>query len=227
MLSFIQLRTASAITTSVKANAMTIVRTEPGTAPAPAIKIALSNFNSSPNFNSSLSITDGSDWRTGGHLAGLQVLIDAELTWAAENKPQLIETIQQSLHRLFLLMADVPFNVPDGLTNMSIKGERTRLHKHEDRKKLLVELAEFLIGCAWERNERHVIIIDRACALSDSAKTLVKLLVRFQSTAALFRFVLIDYENCLYFPGANELHFGGSANELERLASHAAPHFAT
>ncbi|MCA6112857.1 tetratricopeptide repeat protein [Bradyrhizobium cenepequi] len=197
----IQSRIVSAISTSVDATPITILKAEPGMAPVPTIKSALSNSSSAP------SITDG-DWRTGGYLAGLQEVVDAELRWAAENKPQLIEATQQSLKRLFPLMDSDAFTVPKDLTNTSTKEERTRFYHHEYQNKLLVGLAEFLIECAWERNQRHVVVIDRASALSNSVKNLIKLLVRLESGASLFRFILIDYEQRLYFPGANELHFG-------------------
>ncbi|MGY3621990.1 tetratricopeptide repeat protein [Bradyrhizobium sp. USDA 10063] len=213
MSNLIQPRIASTISASVDASPITILKAEPGMAPVPTIETALSNSGWS------LSITDG-DWRTGGYLAGLQDVVDDELRWAADNKPQLIEADQQSLKRLFPLMVSDGFTVPKDLTNTSTKEERTRFYHHEYQNKLLVGLAEFLIECAWERNERRVVVIDRASSLSNSAKNLIKLLVRLESGASLFRFILIDYEQRLYFPGANELYFGRySPEELAPILS--------
>ncbi|MGY3473651.1 tetratricopeptide repeat protein [Bradyrhizobium ottawaense] len=208
MVDLIQLRIAPAISSSVEASPITILKAEAGMAPVPTIKSALASSNSD------LSVSDG-DWRTGGYLAGLQQLVDAELKWAAENRPKLVEAAQQSLKRLFPLLVSDDFTVPKDLTNTSSKEERTRFYHHEYQNKLLVGLAEFLIKCARERKERHIIVIDRAAALSSSAKNLIKLLVRLNDDARMFRFVLIDYEQRLYFPDANELHFGRySSQEL-------------
>ncbi|WP_229167901.1 tetratricopeptide repeat protein [Bradyrhizobium altum] len=112
------------------------------------------------------------------------------------------------MKRLFPLLVSEAFTVPKDLTNTSNKEERTRFYHHEYQNKLLVGLAEFLIKCAQERQDRHTIVIDRAAALSNSAKNLIKLLVRLNDDARLFRFVLIDYEQRLYFPDASEVHFG-------------------
>ncbi|MVT70949.1 tetratricopeptide repeat protein [Bradyrhizobium pachyrhizi] len=208
MVDLIQQRVVSAISASVELSAITILKAEAGMAPLPTIKSALARSNS--NFY----ITDG-DWRTGGYLAGLQALIDAELRWAKENRPKLVEAAQQSLKRLFPLLNSDAFTVPKDLTNTSSKEERTRFYHHEYQNKLLVGLAEFLINCARQLNERHIIVIDRAAALSGSAKNLIKLLVRLDDDARLFRFVLIDYEQRLYFPDASEVHFGRySSQEL-------------
>ncbi|WP_316398913.1 hypothetical protein [Bradyrhizobium sp. 33ap4] len=208
MVDLIQQRVLPAISSSVELSPITILKVEPGMAPVPTIKSALASSNS--NF----SITDG-DWRTGGYLAGLQALIDAELRWAKENKPKLVEAAQQSLKRLFPLLNSDAFTVPKDLTNTSSKEERTRFYHHEYQNKLLVGLAEFLIKCAQQLHERHIIVIDRAAALSGSAKNLIKLLVRLDDDARLFRFVLIDYEQRLYFPEASEVHFGRySSQEL-------------
>lgn len=133
MSGLIQPRITSAISTSVDANPITILKAEPGMAPVPTINMALSNASSV------LSITDG-DWRNGGYLAGLQEVIDAELRWAADSKPQLIEAAQQSLKRLFPLMVSDAFTVPKDLTNTSTKDERTRFYHHEYQNKLLVGL---------------------------------------------------------------------------------------
>ncbi|AMA61555.1 tetratricopeptide repeat protein [Bradyrhizobium sp. CCGE-LA001] len=201
MIELIQHRIAPVITSSVEVNPITIVKAEAGMAPVPTIKSALASSSSD------FSVTDG-DWRTGGYLAGLQKLIDAELRWAAENRPKLVEAAQQSLKRLFPLLECDAFTVPKDLTNTSSREERTRFYHHEYQNKLLVGLAEFLLKCARERNERHIIVIDHADALSNSTKNLIKLLVRLDDDARLFRFVLIDYEQRLYFPNANEVHFG-------------------
>ncbi|WP_342723718.1 tetratricopeptide repeat protein [Bradyrhizobium sp. B097] len=206
MVDLIQLRIAPAISTSVDVSPITILKTEPGMAPVPTIKSALKR--SAPL----VSIADG-DWRTGGYLAGLQDVIDAELRWATDHRPQLVEAAQQSLKRLFPLLVSDAFTVPKDLTNTSSKEERTRFYHHEYQNKLLVGLAEFLIECARERNESRVVVIDRASALSNSTKNLIKLLVRLQDGTSLFRFVLIDYEQHLYFPDANELHFGRYSHE--------------
>ncbi|MGY8684951.1 hypothetical protein Q2941_45495 [Bradyrhizobium sp. UFLA05-153] len=174
-------------------------------------------FNFFDGDREGISLRSGADgdWRTGGYLAGLQKLIDAELSWAAENAPKLVEAAQQSLKRLFPLLVSDAFTLPKDLINTSSREERTRFYHHEYQNKLLVGLAEFLLKCARERNERHIIVIDRAAALSNSAKNLIKLLVRLDDDARLFRFVLIDYEQRLYFPDANEAHFGRySSQEL-------------
>ncbi|MFB9261668.1 tetratricopeptide repeat protein [Bradyrhizobium erythrophlei] len=213
MVDLIQLRIAPAISTSVDASPITILTAELGMAPVPTIKLALSNSTSV------LSITDG-DWRAGGYLAGLQEVIDTELRWATDNKPQLVEAAQQSLKPLIPLMVSDAFTIPKDLTNTSTKEERTRFYHHEYQSKLLVGLAEFLIGCARERNERHVAVIDRAPALFNSTKNLVKLLVRLENGASLFRFIVIDYEQCLYSPDANELYFDRySPHELAPIFS--------
>ncbi|MGY4408028.1 tetratricopeptide repeat protein [Bradyrhizobium sp. USDA 3315] len=201
MADLIQQRIAPAISSSVEVSPITILKTEAGMAPVPTIKSALASSSSD------LSVNDG-DWRTGGYLAGLQRLIDEQLRWAAEKRPKLVEAAQQSLKRLFPLLVSNAFTVPKDLTNTSSKEERTRFYHHEYQNKLLVGLAEFLIKCAQERNERRIIVIDRAAALSSSAKNLIKLLVRLDDDARLFRFVLIDYEQRLYFQGASEVHFG-------------------
>ncbi|MGY2803976.1 tetratricopeptide repeat protein [Bradyrhizobium sp. USDA 4506] len=209
MADLIQQRIAPAISSSVDVNPITILKAEAGMAPVPTIKLALANSSSD------LSVNDG-DWRTGGYLAGLQKLIDEQLRWAAEKRPKLVEAAQQSLKRLFPLLVSDAFTVPKDLTNTSSKEERTRFYHHEYQNKLLVGLAEFLIKCAQERNERHIIVIDRAAALSGSAKNLIKLLVRLDDNERLFRFVLIDYEQRLYFQGASEVHFGRySSQEME------------
>ncbi|MGX1350688.1 tetratricopeptide (TPR) repeat protein [Bradyrhizobium elkanii] len=208
MVDLIQQRIAPSILSSVEINPITILKTEPGMAPVPTIKSALASSSSD------LSVVDG-DWRIGGYLAGLQELIDAELRWAGENRPKLVEAAQQSLKRLFPLLISDAFTVPKDLTNTSSKEERTRFYHHEYQNKLLVGLAEFLIRCAQERNERHIIVIDRAATLSAPAKNLIKLLVRLDDNARLFRFVLIDYEQRLYFQDASEVHFGRySSQEL-------------
>lgn len=213
MVDLIQLRIAPAISASVDASPVTILKTENGMTPVPTIKLALATSNSV------VSITDG-DWRTGGYLAGLQDVIDAELRWATDNRPQLIEAAQQSLKRLFPLLVSDAFTVPKDLTNTATKEERTRFYHHEYQNKLLVGLAEFLIECARERSESRIVVIDRASALSNTTKNLIKLLVRLQDGASLFRFVLIDYEQLLYFSDANELHFGRySLEELSPILS--------
>ncbi|VIO69803.1 tetratricopeptide repeat protein [Bradyrhizobium ivorense] len=208
MVDLIQQRVLSAISASVELSPITILKAEAGMAPVPTIKSALA----SSHFN--ILISDG-DWRTGGYLAGLQTLIDGELTWAKENRPKLVEAAQQSLKRLFPLLNSDAFTLPKDLTNTSSKEERTRFYHHEYQNKLLVGLAEFLINCVKQRNERHIIVIDRAAALSGSARNLIKLLVRLDDDGRLFRFVLIDYEQRLYFPDASEVHFGRySSQEL-------------
>ncbi|MBP2428821.1 hypothetical protein [Bradyrhizobium elkanii] len=208
MVDLIQQRIAPAILSSIEINPITILKTEPGMAPVPTIKSALASSSSD------LSVADG-DWRIGGYLAGLQELIDTELRWADENRPKLVEAAQQSLKRLFPLLISDAFTVAKDLTNTSSKEERTRFYHHEYQNKLLVGLAEFLIRCAQERNERHIIVIDRAATLSAPAKNLIKLLVRLDDNARLFRFVLIDYEQRLYFQDASEVHFGRfSSQEL-------------
>lgn len=78
---------------------------------------------------------------TGGYPTGLQKDIDAELRWAADNKPQLIEAAQQFLKRLFPLIVSDAFTVPKDLTNTSTKDERTSFYHHEYQNKLLVGLA--------------------------------------------------------------------------------------
>ncbi|MES5485207.1 tetratricopeptide repeat protein [Bradyrhizobium sp. INPA03-11B] len=201
MVDLIQQRIAPVISSSVKISPISILKAEGGMAPVPTIKSALASSGWD------LSIADG-DWRTGGYLAGLQAFIDAELTWAAENSPQLVEAAQQSLKRLFPLLVSDAFSVPKDLTNTSSKEERTRFYHHEYQNKLLVGLAEFLITCARERNERHILVIDRAATLSAPAKNLIKLLVRLDDDTRLFRFLLIDYEQCLFFQDASEVHFG-------------------
>ncbi|WP_198964764.1 hypothetical protein [Bradyrhizobium sp. C9] len=90
MVDLIQQRIAPAISSSVEISPITILKTEPGMAPVPTIESALASSSSD------LSVTDG-DWRTGGYFAGLQELIDAELSWADENRPKLVEAAQQSL----------------------------------------------------------------------------------------------------------------------------------
>ncbi|WP_342710071.1 tetratricopeptide repeat protein [Bradyrhizobium sp. B124] len=206
MVDLIQLRIAPAISTSVDVSPITILKTEPGMAPVPTIKSALKR--PAPL----ISTADG-DWRTGGYLAGLQDVIDAELSWATDHRPQLVEAAQQSLKRLFPLLHSDGFTIPKDLTNTSSKEERTRFYHHEYQNKLLVGLAEFLIQCARERNESRIIVIDRAAALSNSTKNLIKLFVRLQGRTSLFRFILIDYEQRLYFPDASELHFGRYSQE--------------
>ncbi|WP_193375821.1 hypothetical protein [Bradyrhizobium elkanii] len=110
MIDLIQQRIAPAILSSVEISPITILKTEPGMAPVPTIKSALASSSSD------LSLADG-DWRTGGYLAGLQELIDAELRWADENRPKLIEAAQQSLKRLFPLLVSDAFTVAKDLTN--------------------------------------------------------------------------------------------------------------
>ncbi|MCP3392167.1 tetratricopeptide repeat protein [Bradyrhizobium sp. CCGB12] len=208
MVDLIQQRIAPAISSSVEISPITILKAEAGMAPVPTIKSALAGSSSH------LSVTDG-DWRAGGYLAGLQKLIDAEVRWAAENVPKLVEAAQQSLKRLFPLLVCDAFTVPKDLTNTSSREERTRFYHHEYQNKLLVGLAEFLLKCARERDERHIIVIDRGAALSNPTRNLIKLLVRLDDDARLFRFVLIDYEQRLYFSDANEVHFGRySSQEL-------------
>lgn len=209
MVDLIQLRIAPAISISVDGSPITILKAEPGMAPVPTIKLALSYFSPVPSFA-------GGDWRTGGYLAGLQEVIDSELMWAADNRPELAEAAHQGLKQLFPLM--VPHNgaIPKCITNTSTKDEPTQIHHHEHQRKLLVALAEFLIECTRERNESHIVVIDQASSLSNLAKTLIKFLVRLEADEGLFRFVVVDYEQRLYFPDASEVHFGRYS--LEELA---------
>ncbi|MVA19406.1 hypothetical protein GOZ94_10620 [Agrobacterium vitis] len=209
MINFVQSRASALISEVVAASKITVLKADKGMAPQSTIDTALSNSE----FD--LQFADG-DWMRGGYLAGFQELVDQALESASSEWPELIERHQQSLKRLFPLLNSPSFTVPKDLTNTSTREERTRFYHHEYQNKLLVGLAEFLIEYAGRRQQRLLLVIDHASDMSPTAVSLIKVLERLD-VASLYRFLLIEDSNSLFFEDAREIDFGRYS--LEDLSS--------
>ena len=150
--------------------------------------------------------SDG-DWSLNGYLAGFHDLIEQTLARCSDEHPELIVAYQQSIKRLFPLKASHLFTVPKDLTNTSTKEERTRFYHHDYQNKLLFGLAEFILAALRMKPMRTILVIDRASAMSATARSLIDILLRLPDSAANIKFVLIDPDESLFFEQAAEVRF--------------------
>jgi len=198
----VQERSIAAISDAVSKNTITVIQGERGLGQRQTAIAALSG-----SAEWQIVLSDG-DWFSAGYLGGFQEVVDQAIAWSSDNLPALLEEYQQTLKRLYPLIDRPQFTVQKDLTNTSTKEERTRFYHHEYQNKLLVGLSEFLIKAAKAQNSRTIVIIDHASRLSPTAKSLIKVLERLGGGPETFKFLLLDYEQSLFFSGAAEHIFG-------------------
>lgn len=152
------------------------------------------------------STSANGNWLTAGYLSGFQELLDAALAWCSEHDPRLISRYEQSLKRILPRYESPHFRIPKDLTNTSGPDERTRFYHHEYQNKLLVGVSEFLLAYLIASGNPTVLQIDDASAMSHTANSLLRILLRAPASPARLKFMLIDYDGGLQLPRADTVH---------------------
>jgi hypothetical protein len=113
-----------------------------------------------------------------GYLAGFDELFAYVVARCEAAAPEVIQTYEQGLKRLFPTRHSPAFRAPKDLTNTSSRDERTRFYHHEYQTKLIHTFIEFLRDGMSALDCAVIVIVDRAHRLSRTALSTLEMLIR-------------------------------------------------